>query len=170
MRRAALLLLLALVPWTSVRGQEAEDVHGIIDRHNANLERWYAAGEIDSVASVFAEDAWQMPPNSPPLVGREAIRQFWSQAVQWGRWDFTLEAQDVAVSGPMAVERGSYDLGFTPGPDAPPGMPGFEDSGNYLVHWRLEEDGEWRIVADAPVSERPMPSPPAGSAEDESSM
>lgn len=28
--------------------------------------------------------------------------------------------------------------------------------GNYLVHWRLEEDGEWRIVADAPVSEVPI--------------
>lgn len=158
MTRLALLPLLLLISFAPAGAQEAEDVRGVIDEHNAKLKVWYATGEIDSVASVFAEDAWQMPPNGPPLVGRDAIRDFWSQAVQWGRWDFTLEARDVSVSGPMAVERGAYVLGFTPGPDSP--LPAFEDRGNYLVHWQLEEDGEWRIVADAPVSELPPPGGP----------
>lgn len=155
MRRAILISLSLLVLVAPVRAQEAADVREIVEKHNEDLERWYAEGRIDSVAPVFAEDAWQMPPNSPPLIGREAIREFWSQAVEWGQWDFTLETRDVAVSGPMAVERGAYVLAFSPGPNAPPGMDAFEDRGNYLVHWRLEDDGEWRIVADAPVSEVP---------------
>jgi uncharacterized protein (TIGR02246 family) len=134
-------------------------VREVIDRHNANLVRCYAAGDIDSVASVFAEDAWQMPPNNPPLIGREAIRGFWSQAVQWGKWEFNLQAQDVTVSGPIAVERGRYVLKFTAGRSAPPGMGSFEDRGNYLVHWRQETDGQWRVVADAPVSELPLQPP-----------
>ncbi len=41
--------------------------------------------------------------------------------------------------------------------DAPPGMTSFDDRGNYLVHWRHETNGEWRIVGDAPVSEVPLP-------------
>lgn len=135
----------------------SENVRAIIDRHNANLMRWYAAGEIDAVAAVFAEDAWQMPPNSPPLIGREAIRQFWRDAMASGQWEFTLEAQAVAVSGSLAVERGQYRLKFTAGPNAPAGLASFEDRGNYLVHWREEADGEWRIVGDAPVSELPLP-------------
>jgi ketosteroid isomerase-like protein len=160
-RSAAPLLCLALSACASIPSQEPSEVRTIIERHNSDAARWYALGEIDSIASMFAEDAWQMPPNSPPLVGREAIRQFWRQAVKWGRWEFSLRTQDVSVSGPLAIERGKYLLKFVAGPGAPPGMASFEDQGNYLVHWRREADGEWRAVGDAPVSEVPRLPPPA---------
>ena len=135
--------------------QSAEDVRELIDRNNASAVRWYATGDVDSLVSIFAVDAWQMPPNSPPLVGREAIRGFWREAVKWGKWEFTLQAQDISVSGQMAVERGKYSLKFTAGSGAPAGMVSFQDRGNYLVHWRHESDGQWRAVGDAPVSEMP---------------
>ena len=160
MRNAMLVLCLALSACASVPSQDPKDVRGIIERHNSSAARWYASGEIDSIASLFAEDAWQMPPNSPPLVGREAIRQFWRQAVKWGKWEFSLQTQDVSVSGPVAIERGKYLLKFVAGPAAPPGMASFQDRGNYLVHWRRESDGEWRVAGDAPVSEVPLSVPP----------
>jgi ketosteroid isomerase-like protein len=137
-----------------------EQVRRIIERHNANAVRCYAAANVDALSSIFAEDAWQMPPHQAALVGRSAIRQFWRNAVRWGKWDFTLTIQNVDVSEPMAVERGTYVLKFTAGSDAPKGMTSFEDRGNYLAQWRHESDGEWRIVADAPVSELPLPSAP----------
>jgi uncharacterized protein (TIGR02246 family) len=132
-------------------------VREIIKRHNAMAIRAYAAGDFESLAALFAEDAWQMPPNMPPLAGRAAIREFWRAAVQWGKWDFVLDVQSVDISDPIAVERGKYVLKFTAGAGAPPGMKSFLDRGNYLVHWRHEKDGNWRIVADAPVSELPLP-------------
>ena len=133
-----------------------DDVRQAIERHNVNAIRWYAAGDVDSLISIFAEDAWQMPPNSPPLVGRTAIGEFWRNAVRWGKWEFTLKTQAVDVSGLMAVERGKYVLRFTAGSGVPPGMSSFEDRGNYLVQWRQDGDKEWRVVADAPVSELPL--------------
>jgi uncharacterized protein (TIGR02246 family) len=142
---------------------DAAEVRRVIEAHNADAARWYAAGDADSIAEMVAEDAWQMPPNAPPLQGREAIRSFWTNALRWGSWEFDLQTQDVEVNGPLAVERGKYGLRFTARPEAPPGMNSFEDSGNYVVLWRREEDGEWRGVWDAPVSERPLtPAPKAG--------
>lgn len=135
----------------------AADARRAIERHNANAVRSYATGDADSIAEMVAENAWQMPPNAPALVGREAIRSFWKNALQWGSWDFDLQTQDVEVSGLLAVERGKYRLRFLAKPEAPPGMASFEDRGNYVVLWRHEDDGNWRAVWDAPVSETPLP-------------
>jgi uncharacterized protein (TIGR02246 family) len=134
-----------------------DEVRRCIDSQNAKAIRAYAAGDAEALASIVAEDAWQMPPNLPPVVGRTAIREFWRAAFGWGKWDFTFETQAVSISGPMAVERGKYVLRFTAATGAPPGMRSFEDRGNYLVHWRQENDRQWRVVADAPVSELPLP-------------
>jgi len=161
MQKAVLVLCLSLSACASGPPRDATRVRDAIVRNNANAVRWYAMGDAESLAGMCTEGAWQMPPNHPPLVGREAIRQFWRQAFQWGKWDFTLDTQDVDVSGPLAVERGKYVLRFTAGPGTPPGMASFEDRGNYLVHWRYEADGQWRAVGDAPVSELPLPPSPS---------
>lgn len=158
MRKVALIVLVLAACQGGVPGQDPEVVRATIDRTNKTLERLYAEGKIDSAAMFFAEDVWQMPPNSPPLVGREAYVDFWSQAVRWGTWQFDLDVRDVVVGGPFAVERGKYTLRFDAGSESP--LPSSEDRGSYVVLWRLESDGQWRIVWDAPVSELP----PDGSA------
>jgi ketosteroid isomerase-like protein len=138
-----------------------DEVRRSIENQNTKAIRAYASGDADALASIVAEDAWQMPPNLPAVVGRSAIREFWRGAFGWGQWNFTFETQSVSASGPMAVERGKYVLRFTAGPGAPPGMSSFEDRGDYLVHWRQEGDKQWRVVADAPVSELPLPGSPS---------
>ena len=154
MRRLLLPLLAVLLSACQAPPQtDVAAVRAIIEQHNADVVRWYAAGQADSVAMVFADDVWQMPPNAPPLVGKDAFLDFWSVAPSWGDWDFTLETQDVVASGDIAVERGTYVLRFTAGDQAPEGMASYEDRGNYVVLWRHEADGEWRVVWDAPASE-----------------
>jgi ketosteroid isomerase-like protein len=124
-----------------------------IEANNANATRWYLAGHADSLVSLYAQDVWQLPPNMPPVVGRDSLRVFWTQAFKWGSWDFDRRTQEVVTSGSIAAERGRYTLKFTPGAQAP--IPAIEDRGNYVVFWREDPDGQWRVVWDAPVSEVP---------------
>jgi ketosteroid isomerase-like protein len=126
-----------------------------IDSANANLERWYATGYADSIASAFAVDARQMPPNGPPIVGRDSVRAFWAGMLPMGRWIFDFATDDVVAADSVAVERGHYIVQFTAGRKG--GIPSFDDRGNYIVLWRRESDGKWRVVWDAPVSELPPP-------------
>jgi ketosteroid isomerase-like protein len=135
---------------------DAAAVRRIIEGHNADAMRWYATRDADSLANLFAEKAWQMPPNAPPLVGREMIRAFWKNALDWGTWEFAFETRDVLASESLAVERGRYRLKFVEKPGVPPAMPSLEDQGNYVVVWRYEDDGEWRVLWDAPVSEKTL--------------
>jgi ketosteroid isomerase-like protein len=136
----------------------AQAVRQTIEAHNANAERWYLAGHVDSLVTLFAEDVWQLPPNMPPLVGQDSLRTFWTNAFSWGRWEFDLQTRDVVTSGTIAVERGRYTLKFTPAAQGP--IPAIDDRGNYVVLWRQDPDGQWRAVWDAPVSELPPPGPP----------
>jgi len=135
------------------RAAEREAVLEVIERKNDRIESLYAEGEVDSLVAMFADDVWQMPPNTPPLVGREALRDFWSSAVEWADWTFELRTEDLVVSDSIAVERGVYTMRVEADPEAP--VPSMRDRGNYVVLWRLHPDGEWRIVWDAPVSELP---------------
>jgi ketosteroid isomerase-like protein len=136
--------------------QESAEVRKVIEANNADLSRWYAIGDIDSVVTVFAEDARQMPPNGAALEGQEAIREFWKQAVTWGQWNFDLNTVSVIANGPIAVELGRYLIKFTPGPEALSGMTSYQDTGNYVCYWRLEEFGKWRIVYDIANRDKPL--------------
>jgi hypothetical protein len=59
-------------------------------------------------------------------------------------------AQDVVVaaSGDLAFETGTYSLTMSD----PEGSPATE-RGQYVVVWRKQPDGAWKVAIDAPVSD-----------------
>jgi len=156
LRKAAVLVLIfTLSACRPAKHADPEAVRHVIDSLNAHFASSIAAGQVDSAADMFALDVWQMPPNTPPLVGRDSLRVFWKNAVATGKWDFDVKSDEVITTDSLAIERGHFTLKVTAGPKAQ--YPSFEDHGNYVVLWRKESDGHWRVVWDAPVSTVPMP-------------
>jgi ketosteroid isomerase-like protein len=127
-----------------------------VDEKNALAEKWYREGNADSLATLFADNVIQMPPNQPPTVGIENFRKGWSQSFQWGKWNFSIKAQEVKMNGDLGVELGKYTLFFEPNSSSP--VPAIKDTGNYVVHWQ-KFNNDWKIVWDAPVSTVPLPEP-----------
>jgi ketosteroid isomerase-like protein len=159
---AALLIVFSLCACRAEKrpatGTDVPAVRYIIDSLNDRIATLISAGQADSASTLFASDVWQMPPNMMPLVGRDSLRTFWTNMTKSGKVEFDLHAQDVIAADSIAVERGSYNLKYAARPGAP--IPSFVDHGNYVVLWRQDADGHWRIVWDAPVSTVPMPTPP----------
>ena len=112
-------------------------------------------GDADCIASYFTEEGQMLLSNTPAQAGPEAIRRFWRQALGWGQWEVGFNSLLIEPSEPLAIERGRYTIRFTAGPGAPPGRPSTEDRGTYLVHWRHDGDGKWRIAVQAFISEVP---------------
>ena len=115
-------------------------------------------GHSDIVAQYYTEDATIMPPNMPAATGRDGAKTVFD-AFAAMKAQLTLKPTAVSVNGPMAVERGTYSVTFTPpGATAP-----MTDTGKYLVHWK-QVDGKWLLAediwnSDLPVTPAPAPKP-----------
>lgn len=119
-----------------------------------NWERWVAEGNIDSMATLLAENSHVLPPNQPAVAGRDAWLTTFRPMLAQGQWTEDIVTESVVAHGPLAVERGSYVLTFTPGPTAPPGAKAMSDTGKYLWHWH-KVDGRWQLMEAAWNSNRP---------------
>ena len=125
--------------------EEAGETRRVIEQRITAWARLTAAGHIDSVADMFATDAWEVDPNNRPVTGRAAIVTQWRRSMAMGRWDFAPHVEEVIVRDSIAIERSRYTLQYT-AQTGVAGPPSFEGQGSWVNVWRREPDGQWRIL------------------------
>lgn len=130
----------------------AGDAENAIRRLDAGFNSAIARGDVNGMMEMYAEDAVLMPPNTPPMRGRDAVRQYWTAFMGIGRVEGTVTTDDVEQSGELATEVGHYTMTITP---TAAGAPPVRDSGKFLVAWR-KTDGKWRVYADIFNSDLPV--------------
>jgi len=123
------------------------------------IEQWSASAQAKDAAafaSYYADDAVVMLANAPDLSGGPAIREGIAGMMQDPAFALSFEADRVVVAraGDLAYETGTYALTMT-GPDEKPAP----EKGRYVVVWRKQPDGAWKVVVDAPVSDPSEASP-----------
>ena len=123
-------------------------------------EGWEAAGQADSVASAYTDRGYELPPNAPPLMGREAIKANTSQLFGLGQWGVHISVDQVTANGPLAFARGVYDIAMTPGPNAPAGMAAVADTGKWAGELH-QTNGSWQFATLIWNSNIPLPPAPA---------
>ena len=128
-----------------------------IDAANANWARLSAAGHADSLAEFYHANGVMLPPNMPPVRGKEAIRAFMATMSSMSSPPpiLTIRAESVWASGPWAMELGRWNFAWAAGAKRPPGAPA-ADSGKYVVRW-VNENGRWLMVQDIWNSDAPLP-------------
>ena len=124
-----------------------------IDALRGSFAAAMSAGDVDGMMFDYAEDAVQMPPNEPALRGTGAIRARHQAFLD--QYEIVLEnpAEEIFVTGDWGLLRGSYVISLTPKADGEP----IQDAGKYLVTWRRQPDGTWRVAHEIWNSDNPLP-------------
>ena len=144
---------------------QSEDVAGDFQRETrvardaiettlANYERWLSEGKVDSMATILTQNSFLMPPNQPGILGRDGFLATFGPLVAQGTWTEDNTIESLVASGPLAVERGTTVVLFTPGPNAAPGARATVDTTKYLRHWH-RVDGQWLLAEASWSSIRP---------------
>jgi uncharacterized protein (TIGR02246 family) len=100
----------------------------------------FAKKDVDWIMDLHADDARQMPPGAPSVVGLQALRAAWEAMANAEGLDISWEPVEahVAASGDLAYDFGTAT---TRTPD------GGTEMGKYLVVW-VRRDGAWRVAVD----------------------
>jgi len=116
----------------------------------------YNRNDWAALAQQFSEDAVMMPPNSPAVIGREAIAA-WETANETG-FRITLKPDDIRLSGNLAIIHGRSCVFIPMSEDDNKDAVGV-DVGKYMEVRERSENGEWLILKDIFNSDLPAGSP-----------
>ena len=150
----ATLLVLAIsgcAPQVDVEADKAA-IRDLMDVQWLNAAQ---AKDVDTVLSVFADDASSFPPNASIVTGKEAIRARQSEVYSEPRVAISWQTTKVEVSrsGDLAYSHGTYEETV----NDPEGNP-VTDKGKWVTVWEKQPDGTWKVVVDIWNSNQPAAS------------
>ncbi|MBU0684848.1 MAG: DUF4440 domain-containing protein [Thermoplasmatota archaeon] len=120
-----------------------EQVRKAIRAANRKFGEGIRKGDPAAVGLLYTEDAILMPPNNEMIRGRHGTEGFWGAAIKMGVRDAILTTVELRQVGNEVHEVGNYALRIQPEGQKP-----FEDKGKYVVIWKQEAEGTWKLHRD----------------------
>jgi len=123
---------------------------------DAAASRAFAAKDVEASVGFYADDALWLAPNAPMQTGKEAIRKSTSEMMATPGLALSWQASKVEASrgGDLAYSIGTYQGTMNDAKGKP-----VTDRGKYVLVWKKQPDGRWKIVADIGNSDLPAPEP-----------
>jgi uncharacterized protein (TIGR02246 family) len=136
------------------QGGQPEEREALLQAERLSVE---AANNRDPerLISLYADDASLVLPKTPPVVGKDAIRQWINAFVQNPKVAFSYENVQAETSpdGALGYTVSHYRLELT----RPDGSPYLEE-GHWAQIWRKQADGSWSLVLETACPQEPSPS------------
>jgi uncharacterized protein (TIGR02246 family) len=139
------LAVVALLPTSGCHRQSERDdaaaaVEGIWKEYAASLN----AGDINRWMALWTDDGVQLPPDEPPVVGKNKIRARNEAVLQKFNFDIGITNQEAHTAGDWGFSRGVYRATLTPKQGGAP----ISIDGKYLTILARQGDGSWKIHRD----------------------
>jgi uncharacterized protein (TIGR02246 family) len=130
---------------------DAAAVRQAIDQGNAKVAEALVKGDSAAIMSMYDNDAVAMMTGQPAWRGQAEITKQGSaflQAVKLS--DVKFNTTSVDLGGDYAIETGTYEMTATPTGGKPT-----PDKGKYVVVWKKQADGSWKVYRDISNSDIP---------------
>lgn len=117
---------------------------------DADFAKAAAAKNLDKCMSLYEDDAVLFSPGSPAVIGKDNIRNV-IQRMLAAPMQLTIDVAsvDVARSGDLAMDRGTVQSAVTD----KKGKTTTQTS-EYVLVWKKQADGTWRVAADTSANEK----------------
>jgi uncharacterized protein (TIGR02246 family) len=102
------------------------------------------AGDLDGWMNLWADDGIQMPPNAPPVIGKNQIRAKIQETLDRFTFDITISNAEVRATDGWAFARGTYKATLTPRQNGQV----VHIDGKYMTILQRESNGAWKIFRD----------------------
>jgi len=134
----AAIVFLSLTVCIDGNAQSEKKVKQIINDYNKNIVSWFNAGQLDSLLTIYSDDACLVGIGC----GKTIIRDFYKSQMNAIKFE-ELSATSINVSKSIAVEKGRWVASLHSGRTL---------RGEYLTEWR-RRDKKWQIVNDISTPE-----------------
>ena len=146
---AGILLLVGCSPREKANLEsDTAAINDIWTTYASSLE----AGDLPAWLSLWTENGVQMPPNEPPIIGKDQIQK--KNEVAFDQFTFEMEItnEEIRVAGDWAFSRGTYTATFSPkNGDQPVPV-----DGKFMTILERQPDGSWKIHRDIFNSNVPL--------------
>lgn len=141
----ALIAAMSSAAYAESKGQDegVREARAAIEAANAKFSEAFARGDTKALAALYTPDAIIFPPDSEMIRGNEGIGAFWKTSRDNGVQSATLTTDDVGRSGDVAYEAGKVSLKIQP-----PGKEATTALAKYVVVWKRQPDGSWKLHRD----------------------
>jgi len=147
MKRFVTTIALLLTASTSAFAQASADSAAVaagVAEAAAAFSRALERGDAAGMAAQYVDDATLVPPSGRMVTGREAILSFWTpRNPEFRTLEHSLTTDRLEVTGDVAIEVGTWRQRSRLREEEPR-----EAAGRYLVVWRRQPDGAWRMQFD----------------------
>ncbi len=138
---AAALALLLVPPGAAAPSDPSAEIEAI-KAQSERFSKAYVEEDIDTLVFIYAEDGVAGPGGRNFIRGRDALRRYWQVAEGVDVIRHRAVPEEILVEG-----RFAYDWGHYSGATVSGGKTN-EFRGKYLIVWRKDEDGVWRMAQD----------------------
>ena len=130
-------------------GFDLQKAKAFIDSINTNWSDELKKADSTAIASHYAQDAKLLLANSEPASGPD-ILSVWGSIIRSGITDWKFTTTDLTGDSDFLVETGQYEINDP--------AKKLVDKGNYVITWKKQDNGEWKVYRDIGVTSMPVAS------------